>query len=236
MKNIFRFHILFYFVAFICFFTGQFNYFIMFTFIIIVHEIGHLVGGLLMGWKIEEIIILPFGGITIFSECLNKSILSEFIIVLLGPLFQLILLFIFYENQAFRSINIGLLMFNLLPIVPLDGAKIMKLFLNLMFSYYYSSYLICFISLAFLCFCLYKLDLVYILIFIFIFKEIVREFRMVKYYFNKFLLERYLYKYILKKGKVIRNIYGIKRGCSHLFYIDGLYYEEQAYLKKIYKS
>ena len=42
----------------------------------------------------------------------------------MGALFQCIL-FIFFKDPFFRKINLSIMLFNLLPIVPLDGSKIL---------------------------------------------------------------------------------------------------------------
>ena len=47
-------------------------------------------------WKIEKVIILPFGALTIFNVDLNSKIYEEFLICIMGPLFQLIFTFLFY--------------------------------------------------------------------------------------------------------------------------------------------
>ena len=56
-NNVFKIHILFYITAFICFLTGFFKYFIIFTSIIIVHELGHVTGALMFKWNIDKIIL-----------------------------------------------------------------------------------------------------------------------------------------------------------------------------------
>ena len=46
-------------IGFICFLTGNFKNFIIFSSIIIVHELGHIIGALIFKWKIDKIILLP---------------------------------------------------------------------------------------------------------------------------------------------------------------------------------
>ena len=104
-KNIFKIHILFYITGLICFITGFFKNFIIFTSIILIHELGHITSALIFKWNIEKVIILPFGGITIFNERIDKSLLEEFIIAIMGPIFQIIFMIIFKENTLFYNYN-----------------------------------------------------------------------------------------------------------------------------------
>ena len=65
--------------------------------IVIVHELGHIVGGVMFSWKISKIILLPFGGLTVFDNFVNTSLFEQFIVTILGPIFQIVLfIFIFF--------------------------------------------------------------------------------------------------------------------------------------------
>ena len=134
-KNIFKIHVLYYVVALVSFLTGNFKNFIIFSAIIIVHETGHIVGAWIFKWKIDKVILLPFGGITIFKENIDKSLKQELIIALLGPLFQILFYLIFKDNATFNHYNMAILLFNLLPIYPLDGSKILNIFFNELVSF-----------------------------------------------------------------------------------------------------
>ena len=116
MKTIFKIHPFFYIFAIICIITGYFKNFLIITFIVMFHEMGHVIAALFLKWKIDRVIMLPFGAITIFDELINIPIKEEFLIALMGPLFQCFLFVI--DNNLFRTYNIYLLLFNLLPIIP----------------------------------------------------------------------------------------------------------------------
>ena len=142
MKNIYHkiyIHPLFYFMAIISIITGQFKAFFSLMIIVSIHELGHVIAALLMKWKINRVIILPLGCMTEFNEKLNRPIYQELIILLMGPLFQIIL-YMFYKTPY----HYPLLFLNLLPIHPLDGSKFIFLFWNIVGSYYYS-YIVIFI-------------------------------------------------------------------------------------------
>ena len=232
-KNTFKIHIFFYIIGFICFITGNFKNFIIFSSIIIVHELGHIIGALIFKWKIDKIILLPFGGITIFNENVDKSLKEEFIIAILGPLFQIVFYLIYKDNLIFNYYNIAILLFNLLPIYPLDGSKIFNVIFNIFFPYKLSHILSIVLSFIFIILIiLYKIDLSLILIFIVVelFKEIIKH----KYYFNKFLLERYLYDFNYKKHKVIKNINSMHKQTKHIFNINNKFYTEKEIIRKVF--
>ncbi len=232
-KNIFKIHFFFYITGLICFLTGNFKNFIIFSSIIIVHELGHIIGALIFKWKIEKIILLPFGGITIFNENIDKSLKEEFVIAILGPLFQFVFYLLYRNNEIFNYYNIAILLFNLLPIYPLDGSKIFNVIFNLFLPYKLSHVLSIILSFVFIIgIILYKIDLSIILIFIIIelFKEILKH----KYYFNKFLLERYLNDFNYKKHKVIKKIYSMKKQTKHIFYINNKFYTEKEIIRKLF--
>ncbi len=232
-KNTFKIHIFFYIIGFICFITGNFKNFIIFSSIIIVHELGHIIGALIFKWKIDKIILLPFGGITIFNENVDKSLKEEFIIAILGPLFQIVFYLIYKDNLIFNYYNIAILLFNLLPIYPLDGSKIFNVIFNIFFPYKLSHILSIVLSFIFIILIiLYKIDLSLILIFIVVelFKEIIKH----KYYFNKFLLERYLYDFNYKKHKVIKNINSMYKQTKHIFNINNKFYTEKEIIRKVF--
>ena len=83
-----KIHPFFYLFSIICIVTGYFKNFIIISFIILFHELGHILVSQLFHWKIEKIVLLPFGGITIFHEFLNRPMKEEFFIAIAGPIFQ----------------------------------------------------------------------------------------------------------------------------------------------------
>jgi stage IV sporulation protein FB len=234
-KNIFKIHILFYITALICFLTGFFKQFIIFTSIILIHELGHIIGALIFKWKIEKVILLPFGGITIFNEKIDKSLKEEFIIAILGPLFQIIYFLIYKDNYIFNLYNKIILLFNLIPIYPLDGSKILNILLNKFISYKKSHLITIYISFIILFILFnYNLSLITLLILLFIFKEVVIDLKKHKYYMNKFFLEKYLYKINYKNKKIIKNINDMKKQTNHIVKNKNKYYFESEILNKIF--
>ena len=194
--------------------------------------------GILFRWKIESVILLPFGALTIFNEDLNRKIIEEFWIVIMGPIFQIVFTFLLYYfglNEALYY-SLTILCFNLLPIYPLDGSKILNLGLNKMTSFKRSHLLIIIISIVTIGVLVLEseFNLILVLILLFLLARIFLEIKNHESLFNRFLLERYLKNYQFKKIKKIYSldVSKMKRDYRHLFY-DGIrYVSEREILKK----
>ena len=102
--------------------------------IVIFHELGHILISIILGYKIKSVELFPFGGITKIDNIYNSSFINNFLISIMGAVFQCIL-FIFFKDSFFRKIKLSIMLFNLLPIIPLDGSIIVKSILNKFFSY-----------------------------------------------------------------------------------------------------
>lgn len=227
-----KIHPLFYIVAFITIITGFFKEFSYIMIIILVHELGHILTSVYFKWQIDKIMVLPFGGITIFNEKINRRLLEELLIALSGPIIQLIV-FSFNSNPLILKYHYFLLFFNLLPIIPLDGSKIMNLLFNYLIPFKLSHFLTIIISFFLLSFLLFiKFNLISLMVFIFLIFKIIEEYKNHKNIFNKFLMERYLYSFHFKKRKKVKNISSMFRDHKHLFYIDNKYQTENEILQK----
>ena len=218
--------------------TGNFNKFFIFFSIIIFHELGHILGGVYYKWKIDKIVVLPFGGLTIFNEDINKPLKEEFIICILGPLFQTIYYLLVKDIIDIKTIHYNLLIFNLLPIFPLDGSKIFNIIFNKLFSFKFSLYLtniISFVIIIGLSLSI-KFNLLFILSMFFLLIKNIKEIKRIKFIFNKFLLERYFKFYNFKKSKTIFDLKlrKMKREYRHLFFIESKYVTEREILKKTF--
>lgn len=218
--------------------TGHFKGFILFSLIIIIHECGHILMGVLFKWKIEKIILLPFGALTIFNEDLNRRMFEEFLIVIMGPVFQIIFSFFLYLWKVDDAMiySMSILKFNLLPIFPLDGSKILNLVLNEFTSFKRSHAFVIIISILLMVFLVISSDfnLILFLILSFLFFKVCEEIKNHKSLFNRFLLERFLKDYHFNKIKKINslNMDGMKRDYNHLFYDGTRYISERENLRK----
>lgn len=113
---------------------------------ILVHEGGHIMVANSYGVKIEKIIIYPFGIVADLANMDDYSTKIEWLIACAGPLFQVgmfILMNICYQYQYLslhqlnylQMLNVQLAIFNLLPIFPLDGGRMMRSLFHHFFPY-----------------------------------------------------------------------------------------------------
>lgn len=210
------------------FLAGYFEYVYLFLITILIHECGHMIFAKIIGFKFDKIILYPFGGITIYNEDLNVNSNKELFVLLGGIIFQLlffILLVILYNNlyitehtfKIIKKINIILVSFNFMPVIPLDGGKLTNIILDKLFSYRLSNIISIIISIFFICLFILKNKTIFgIILTLFLIKSIIIEITNLKYKYNKFLLERYINKYKFKKTIIVSNIYKMKRDRKHI--------------------
>ena len=133
------------------YFTNQLDIYLLIMVFAIIHELGHLLLGLILGEKPKEIKLTPLGLsmiLKINTKEYNKKIkkanlleLKKILIAIAGPLTNIIIIIlaIFFniENSKLESIvysNLMIAIFNLLPIYPLDGGRIIKGILHIYFG------------------------------------------------------------------------------------------------------
>lgn len=243
MKNILNkiyLHPLFLICVLIFILIGHFRFISYFMLIITIHELGHIIMALFFKWNIDKIIILPFGGLTKFNEIINRSLIEEFLIAISGVIFQFIFYMIikqYIDYEYFNMINYFIIVFNLMPIYPLDGSKILNVLLNKITSFKNSlliSVIISYILIIIFSILFFKINKLFILVLSFLFLEVNKLYKERKEIFNKFLLERYLNEFKFKHKKIINHVSEMKKDYRHLFYIDEKYMTENYFLKKMF--
>lgn len=142
--KIFIFLILFY-------FTRQIEIYAYIMMFCIIHELGHLLAGIILKMKPEKLELMPWGLTVQFklspedynNKIMNSNILQikKIIIAIAGPITNCILIILFYFLELNLNIktmviysNMVIIMFNLLPIYPLDGGRILKSILNIIYG------------------------------------------------------------------------------------------------------
>ena len=133
-------------VILIFLFTGQLKTYCIIMFFCFLHEFGHIITAKLFKMQIEKIEILPCGfSASFFSYNLSGVhkvfSMQELLVALAGPIVSLILAlsfqyiddtnFTILTKQEIVYSNILILIFNLLPLYPLDGGRILKNILNI---------------------------------------------------------------------------------------------------------
>lgn len=219
--------------------TGSFNNFILYFILIIIHETGHIISSIILKIKIKKIKIYSTGGVVEIESLLNTPLIKELIILLSGVILQNIGCLLIYKITKINKIlfyNRIITIFNLLPIYPLDGGKILNTITN-----YHNNYLISHIYtviisiISLLLLNIYNLNIYNVnitTITLVIISKLIIYIKNYKYEYNKFLLERLIYKIKFKKNKKIKNIKYLYKDNYH--YINNI--EENIYLKKYYKS
>ncbi|MGO4888563.1 M50 family metallopeptidase [Anaerobacillus sp. MEB173] len=188
--------------------TGYFREVIMVFLIVFIHEMGHACMAHFFKWRIKKIELLPFGGVAEVDEHGNRPFKEEFFVIIAGPLQHLWLIglsFLFLsfdfwtlqEHETFIKHNLTILLFNLLPVWPLDGGKL--LFLLCSFAYPYRdahknalSFSFCILLIGMVASFFYfpfHLNLWIVISFLLISHYL--EWRQRHYVFMRFLLERY---------------------------------------------
>lgn len=134
--KIFIFIVLFY-------FTKQIEIYGILMIFAIIHELGHLLAGLILGMEPEKFEVMPFGvsiSFKILTEDYNLKVkkgnrleLKKIFVAFAGPITNIIMILItkclaidFVKSLLICYANLLIMLFNLLPIYPLDGGRILK--------------------------------------------------------------------------------------------------------------
>lgn len=121
------------------FIFNAWDIYLLFIIFALIHELMHLIMGILVGFKPTQLTIMPFGAYINFSidiENYNTKImkgtmcsLKKLMVAIAGPLSNIILAWIFsFMNKyaIIMYINLTLGIVNLFPIHPLDGGRIIE--------------------------------------------------------------------------------------------------------------
>lgn len=231
--------------------TGCFPNLLIFTSIIIIHEFGHFLVAKINKLNVEKIVIYPYGGIVKMHNLINTSINKELLVAISGITFQMIYyIIIYYLHQEgyirgyiynlYQTYNNSMLLFNLLPIHPLDGSKILNLLLSKILPFNITNkinIIVSIITLTIITFInYYKVNYTIILIGGVLLDNIIKYSKDIKYIFNKFLLERYLYQISFKKTKKINKITSMYKENYHILKENNGYITEKQALSHKFKG
>lgn len=125
------------------------------------HEGAHVFIAYLFHYPIRKIIIYPFGLCAIIESIGYRSGLKDLCVLIAGPLthlFEPVLLYLFVGTHIISYtfyeylclMNASILVFNMLPIYPLDGGRILELCLQLFFRYETAAHLLHVLSIIWL--------------------------------------------------------------------------------------
>ncbi|MBE5819409.1 MAG: hypothetical protein E7310_01050 [Clostridiales bacterium] len=119
--------------------TKQIEIYVILMLFALIHELGHIIVGILLGLKPKVLKIMPFGLTVIFEDSklteknYRKIEKKKIIVALAGPFINLIIMVIalLLNKELIAYSNLLIMLFNLIPIYPLDGGRALKSIMRL---------------------------------------------------------------------------------------------------------
>lgn len=109
------------------------------------HETAHAITARLLGLKVKEIELLPFGGVARIEGLNEAGAKKDAVIAAAGPVSSLVLAALALPALSSREwadiarfyveVNVTLAVFNMLPALPLDGGRIVRAWMSTFLSY-----------------------------------------------------------------------------------------------------
>lgn len=117
------------------------------------HELSHAAIAYMLGFKVREIELLPFGGVARIERLGEAGAKSEMMIAAAGPVASLVLAAVCYLGMShnlgmgellsfYFNINMMLAAFNLTPGLPLDGGRMLRAWLALSLGYGHATWIV----------------------------------------------------------------------------------------------
>lgn len=143
----YRLHPLFILLMVFSVFTGYLAEMLTLFGVVTIHELGHVAAAKGFEWRVKEVQLLPFGGVAVVEESYNVPAREELAVAACGPLqnlwmglFAWLMVKLGWGDEAywiyFLQANVMIGLFNLLPVLPLDGGKLLLGFLSYHISFY----------------------------------------------------------------------------------------------------
>lgn len=179
---------------------------------LVIHELGHIIMAVIFKIKINCLKLTIFG-MYLDVDTYKLNIKNELLLYLGGIIFNLLSLLIF--RDSYRNFTLLIILFNILPIYPLDGFRVLKTIFSYFFSYKRSLIITSIISIIVsILVLIYKLkEADYLILFNIIYLILINllELINVRYAYQTFLLDKYLNRYNHKKRFIKFNEYLINR-------------------------
>lgn len=196
--------------------TGMFLELMIIFSIVFIHEMGHYRMAKYFGWRVNRVVLWVFGGVMETDEHGNRPLKEELFVTLAGPVQHIFIYMLLILSGAVDFLpeavletaynyNTAILLFNLLPIWPLDGGKILFLILSIIVPFkraldwiFLSSLIMCVVFIVGHLY-FFTFTLTFTLIMVFLYLENRLEWKRRFYIFIRFLMDRYERNQLEKK-------------------------------------
>ncbi|OGO76637.1 MAG: hypothetical protein A2Y23_06490 [Clostridiales bacterium GWB2_37_7] len=128
-----KFNAFFILFLFASLYTGYISQSITIFLSVLLHELGHAIIAKLLAIRVEEIELFPFGGVAKMEDITKYGGYMEAFIAIAGPgvsgVIAAISAILALKSEFFAAIaqfNFILLVFNMLPALPMDGGRILR--------------------------------------------------------------------------------------------------------------
>lgn len=122
-------------------------------FFVSMHEYGHCLMAKVLGLRVKDIVLYPIGGVATIHFSNSITPLKELLVVIAGPAVNFVIFMAcipFFFFQLSQEVMVGLVIvmvvnlilfgFNMLPIFPMDGGKVVRAFLWFFMDHYKATY------------------------------------------------------------------------------------------------
>lgn len=248
----------FYGMTLLAIFLGYLNEYLIFALTIFVHECGHLTMAAFYKWKFERLRLFAFGGIMEFQGELNKPNIEDLFVSSGGVIFNFIafLILLFFRERVGPYVNLTLynyamstqlfvMLFNLIPLPPLDGSRLVNTILCFFLPYKTVLRLMKRINVLLIftftiVTILYDFRQIYIIMSFLIYSTI-RYNKEIYFLFQRFLLQKKMYintDLPYKIVKISNNSLedSFYRGYFNTFQINHRFHDEASWLKLKYEE
>lgn len=128
-------------------FSQMIRTFLILFLLLFFHEMAHVLMAKVFGYEVKRVVVTPFGMMAEIPHVDHAKVMEKIIILSAGLLMHLLYPFLFelcfslhFISNAYmeylKQLNLAILYFNLLPIYPLDGGRLLLCFLELFIPYY----------------------------------------------------------------------------------------------------
>lgn len=142
-KTAFEIHPLFFLAGVFYSLIGELPLFLMSVLVAIEHELAHALQAGRLGYRLNKVVLMPYGAV-IDGDLTEVSLKDEILVAISGPICNLLtsagfaalwwffpVTYAYTDTACFLSLSIALV--NLLPAYPLDGGRVLRSVLALLF-------------------------------------------------------------------------------------------------------